>query len=111
MVLLAPSWWILGTLLSHGGKEAWHEHLASRHMGRVIATPAQINSKNILVLLTIWHEIISQLILKKEDHGQLRFDKGSPMRNAGSRFKKDPTFKFAKQVALNVSGPTSTQKR
>lgn len=72
--LLAPSWWILGTLLSHGGKEAWHEHLASRHMGRVIAAPAQINSKNILVLLTIWHEIISQLILKKEDQGQLRFD-------------------------------------
>lgn len=72
--LLAPSWWILGTLLSQGTKEAWFNHLISKYVGRVIASPPNINSKNILVLLTIWHEIISQLILKKEDKGQLRFE-------------------------------------
>jgi hypothetical protein len=72
--LLAPSWWVLGTLLSQGTKEAWFNHLISKYVGRVIASPPNINSKNILVLLTIWHEIISQLILKKEDKGQLRFE-------------------------------------
>lgn len=73
--LFVPSWWLLGTLLSHGSREAWFDHLAYKHVGRTIAAPMNVTSKNILVLLSIWHEIITQVLSNRTDEeNQIRFE-------------------------------------
>ena len=50
--------------MSLGSKEAWYQELLSSCQGRVIAAPSEVNPKIVVAMFSVWHELLSRVLLQ-----------------------------------------------